>query len=99
VGQMPSVRKVEAHQAVVGVHQGRVDVEVRGSTGESCMVSTPPLEPSVQKRLTLDVDTPLPRIQAKRLQRALLAQLLGGINEFVAAVVPCAGVPLGVFIC
>ena len=46
----------------------------------------------------LDVDPPLLRIQTERLQRALLAQRLGLIDELVPAVVPRARVSLGVLV-
>lgn len=34
VRKMAAVGEIEAHQAVVGIHEGRVDVEVRRGTGE-----------------------------------------------------------------
>mmetsp|Transcript_11909 Transcript_11909/g.50035 ORF Transcript_11909/g.50035 Transcript_11909/m.50035 type:complete len:337 (-) Transcript_11909:50-1060(-) len=46
----------------------------------------------------LDVDPPLLGIQTERLQRALLAQRLGLIDELVPAVVPRARVSLGVLV-
>lgn len=47
---------------------------------------------------TLDVDAPLIGRDAKGLERAVLAQPLGLVNVLVAAVVPRAGVPLGVLV-
>jgi hypothetical protein len=49
--------------------------------------------------LTLDVDSPLIRAQAERLEGALLAERLGLVDELVAAVVASAGVALGVLVC
>lgn len=46
----------------------------------------------------LDVDTPLLRVQAKRLKRALLAEKLYGVNLLVAAIVAGTGVALGVLV-
>jgi hypothetical protein len=46
----------------------------------------------------LHVDAPLFRIQAERLERALLAQKLDGVNVLVAAVVAGAGVALRVLV-
>lgn len=36
VGQMTTMGQIKTHESVVGVHQGRVDVEVGRSTRESC---------------------------------------------------------------
>jgi hypothetical protein len=48
---------------------------------------------------TLDVDSPLVRVEAESLEGPLLAERLGLVNELVAAVVASAGVALGVLVC
>jgi hypothetical protein len=46
----------------------------------------------------LHVDTPFLRVQSKRLECALLAEELDGVNVLVTAVVAGAGVALGVLV-
>ena len=81
MGQVTTVGKVETHDAVVGAHDGLVDLEV-----------------GRRSRQALDVDAPLLRVEAERLQSASLARELNGVNVLVAAVVAGARVSLGVLV-
>ena len=48
--------------------------------------------------LTLNINTPLLRIEAKGLECALLAQALCLIDMSVATIVALARIPLGIFV-
>mmetsp|Transcript_6583 Transcript_6583/g.20377 ORF Transcript_6583/g.20377 Transcript_6583/m.20377 type:complete len:347 (+) Transcript_6583:1050-2090(+) len=81
MGEVAAVRQVQAHDAVVHVAEGRVDVEVRRGAAQG-----------------LDVHAPLLWVQAAGVQRALHAEGLCLVDEFVPPVVARARVALRVLV-
>ena len=49
--------------------------------------------------LTLNVHAPLLRAEVERLERALLAEALGLVDEFVSSIVSLTRVPFRVLVC
>jgi hypothetical protein len=98
-----TVREVKTHQAIMRVHERRVDVQVGWSTREgwSRQLSVSHAGRTIIKVpafLTLNIDTPVLSVKIKGLEGSLLTEALRLINELVAAVVSSAGVTLGILV-